>query len=361
MMIDDDGSRIGSISGGCLEQDVVERARKVIVSGKPAIVNYDTSTLQDIVFGTGSGCNGVVRILIEPIFERDETGYLNFIEDCLAKRQKIILATVCESENSETIEIGARFAFSKTSGKETFFNRIVDWELASSVVSDARRFFERQESKFRRYELQSGFVEVVFEMIQPPIQLFAFGAGEGAIPVTRFAKELGWKVVVVDHRSAFATSERFETADEIIVANVEQFREKLCFDDKSAAVVMTHNFLRDVEILKFFLSHPLRYIGLIGSKGRAAKVYQALAEESLTQFDLSGIHSPIGIDLGAEAPAEIALSIVAEIQAVMNNRTGGLLKNWLAPLHDRALEIKSRKPNTEFLTEREACYATGRP
>jgi len=144
----------------------------------------------------------------------------------------------------------------------------------------------------------------------------------------RFAKELGWRVTIVDHRAAFARAERLPNADAIIVSRAEVLPGELFADENSVAVVMTHNYERDCEILHRLLNSSCRYIGALGPKKRAENLIQELrdAGRQFNESNLEKLHAPIGLDIGAETPEEIALAVVAEIQSTLANRDGGFLR-----------------------------------
>jgi xanthine/CO dehydrogenase XdhC/CoxF family maturation factor len=191
------------------------------------------------------------------------------------------------------------------------------------------------------YQLPKGEVEVLIEAIQPPVPLAIFGAGHDAMPLVHFAKELGWHVTVVDSRQSYATTDRFPLADAVVFSRTESIHSHITVDHHTVAVVMTHNYLQDRELLKTLLQSPLRYLGILGPKSRTERLLQELREQGVapTEKHLLRLYSPVGIDIGADTPEEIALSIVAEIQAVLANRAGGLLRNRQGPIHNRSSEF----------------------
>lgn len=184
--------------------------------------------------------------------------------------------------------------------------------------------------------MATGRAEVFIEAILPPVPLVIFGAGQDAIPLVRFAKELGWHVTLVDPRPGYATRTRFSLADILIVCPPEEVLERVKIDERTVAAVMTHNFLHDAELLRTLLPSPVRYIGILGSKQRTRRLLDQVQETVRLHCDhsLSQVYGPIGLDIGAETPEEIALAIVAEIKAVLTGRLGGVLRNRLGPLHE---------------------------
>ena len=148
----------------------------------------------------------------------------------------------------------------------------------------------------------------------------------------KFAKEIGWRICVIDHRAAFATAERLPSADEIIVSRAEDLREDFFKDENSVAVVMTHNFERDRQILPRLLKSKCLYIGALGPKKRAENLLQESGETS-NKEQLAKLYAPIGLDIGADTPEEIALAIIAEIRSVLANRNAGFLRERNSGIH----------------------------
>ena len=173
-----------------------------------------------------------------------------------------------------------------------------------------------------------------WEYLPPPLRLVIFGAGDAALPLVRLAKELGWKVVVADPRGAYATTERFPAADEVRVLPPEQAN-ALAWGPLSVAVVMTHHYRFDVPILRTVLPLGLPYVGLLGPKKRAEKILADLEGQGLTiSADARArLHAPVGLDLGGSSPVEVALAIVAEIQAEMTARDPRPLRERTRPIH----------------------------
>lgn len=327
------GSRmVGTVSGGCLEADVFERAQQVMVSGEPALVTYDTTSPDDIVWGLGLGCNGLVRVLIERLTHSLEPNHITFLADCLRRRQTGVLATVVRLEGQVQEQVGARLMLQQNGNA---IGRIENSALAASILEDAKEALCNSRSTLKLYELPLGRAEVFIEVQEPPMPLAIFGAGHDAMPLVRFAKELGWHVSVVDSRQSYATKERFPLADAIVVCRPENIQEYVTMDRRTVAVVMTHNYLHDREILRTLLPSSLRYLGILGPKSRTERLVEELRQEGFipTNEQLSHLYGPVGIDIGADTPEEIALAIAAEIQAVIANRSGGLLRNRRGSIH----------------------------
>ena len=334
-------STTGAISGGCLERDVCERARGVLRGGASVVVKYDTTSDDDIVWGLGLGCHGSVEVLLEPLAavhpeslpSTVETHPVAFLARCLESRERGVMATVIETRGAATgARVGTRLLLDAGCAEAS---DITDGELLQSVREDARAALREGRSSVREYDLSAGHAVVFIETIEPTVPLVVFGAGADAVPVARLAHELGWHVTVVDHRPAFAAPARFPAADAIIVSRPEGIAWQLALDGRTVTVLMTHNYEHDRELLKVLLASPVRYIGCLGPAKRTERMLTELLAEggAPTDEELARVYAPVGLDIGADTSAEIALSIIAEIRAVLAGRGGGLLRNRKGSLH----------------------------
>ena len=332
MLITASGRSVGTISGGCLESDVLERARTVMASRKPSLVTYDSTAPEDIVFGLGLGCNGIVQVLIEPFTAGENSGLLAFLASCVARRQCGRIVTVFQSD---TLPIGTRLmrwpdgTVSCTSDEPA-----VRTSLIKAIQENAAR-----RTAIRSVNVPDGSsAGVLIESIAPPVPLTIFGAGDDAIPLAQLAKLVGWHVTVIDARPAYAKPERFPMADAVHCLRPEALlvSPEVVFPPESMVMIMTHSFTRDGELLRVLLPRALRYIGVLGPKSRMQRLLDALADQGLRFEDksLASLHGPAGLDIGAETPEEIAVSILGEMQAVLAQRDGGALRDRDGPIHD---------------------------
>jgi xanthine/CO dehydrogenase XdhC/CoxF family maturation factor len=209
-------------------------------------------------------------------------------------------------------------------------SNIDDVELSAQIVADAQIALHQQTTMHRQYDRSFGKISVSIEVIQPPPHLTIFGAGRDVLPLAQFAKTLGWQLTIVDCRSLETSLDRFPMADRIILARREEIDRQVKINANTIAVIMTHNYLDDLEILRHLLTTPTRYIGAIGSRQRTAKLLQDLV---ITPAQFQRLHAPIGLDIGAETPEEIAIAIIAEIQAVITDRPGSFLKHRQSSIH----------------------------
>jgi xanthine dehydrogenase accessory factor len=280
------GEPIGNISGGCLEGDVVRIGREVIASGEPRTVALDLSADDDAVWGYGLGCNGSIELFVEPTAGAIETAA------ALRSAKDGTLVTVLSGPNA------GRHRLQADGGGNPRVEEV-----------DGERVF--------------------FEPLLPPLRLLVCGAGHDAIPLVRQAAELGWRVVVVDVRRTLLTAKRFPGATEFASPDPDAAAAALAPDQRTAAILMSHNYLRDIAYLRSFLNASLAYLGVLGPRGRTE---QMLAEIGQPEA-IARLHAPAGLDIGAEGPEEVAHAIVAEILAVTRNRGGGPLRERGAPIH----------------------------
>lgn len=318
----------GMVSGGCLEQDILCHIKQQTPPYHPFAITYDTTTDEDIVWGFGLGCDGVVQILVEHLQVNRPCNPLDFIAECFDRERSGILATVFRVEGSIPIKLGARLTLHSDGFMES---DLKDAVLEKAIANDARTILFEQKTTHRQYHLQSSWIEVLMEVIQPPPSLVIFGAGRDALPLVQFAKALGWHLTVVDCRSLETTRDRFSTADKIILTRRAVIDRQIAIVENTVAVVMTHNYHDDLAILNLLIASPAPYIGILGSRQRTERL-QREAGIDLSQ-KLDRLHAPIGLDIGAETPEEIAIAIIAEIKAVLCNRNGGFLKHRQTSIH----------------------------
>ena len=316
MLIDENGYSIGTVSGGCLEADVLECAKKVLQTDEPTIITYDTTKDENSVFGLGMGCRGIVRILLEPI--KKESDIIDWFSLTLKRRTVFKIATIINPTRKD-LKIGSRILQDELN----FFANNLSFEEILEI---------KNLSEDSAQIANLSFGEVFIETIKPPIKLLLFGAGYDALPLAGFAKKLGWQIAIFDHRKAFGNNERFPEADEIYTGYMEGFEDEFFHDKHSVAVIMTHNYDRDSGILPRLLRSNFLYIGALGPKKRTEKII-AESGEDFTAEQLKNLYAPIGLDIGAETPEEIALAVIAEIQSVLKNRNAGFLRDKQGGIH----------------------------
>ena len=288
---------IGLISGGCLEAEAARLAREAIRLDAPVLVTVDHSAEGDELWGLGLGCRGVVDLLAEPPGLAAET--LDALRAAREGRATYLL-TGLDGERrvlteQEADALGERAAMAVAHGRPTIIG------------------------------------EAVLDPILPPLHLVLCGAGPDAGPLAAAGLRLGWRVSVVDTRRSLLRPDRFpgvalhdaEPADAADVVGAGEW---------TAAVLMSHDYLRDAAFLSGFVGRGVRYLGVLGPRDRTDRLLAAL-EKSPTDADFAALHAPAGLDIGADGAEEVAAAIVSEILATLRGRTGIPLRDRPGPIH----------------------------
>lgn len=340
MLVEDDGTLTGAISGGCLEGDALRKALQAINDGRNKLVTYNTLDDDDVQFGVQLGCNGIVHILFEPIDSNRVNNPIALLEKAVVQRRDVVLATVFSLDNYHGYQPGTCFFFDGANAYST----IDDESLLAKIKEDASAVLATKSSflqQYKAYEL-TAFVELG----QPPVSLIVVGAGNDALPLVAIASVLGWQITIVDGRATHANKQRFTNVDEIVVAKPAAAFQQITIDERTVFVLMTHNYNYDLEMVGYLLNKECSYIGLLGPKKRMDRLITELAQQGfvITDEHRAMIYGPTGLDIGAETAEEIALSITAEIKAVLMKRGG-------ASLRAREDAIHSRPSSVPVLTE----------
>jgi len=332
MVIRTDGSTVGLVSGGCLESDLAEHARRVYASGSAEVVRYDTRDDDDAPWGLGLGCNGLIDVLLEPLPPSRARDVASLIDQALAGDSASVIATVIRAPGSET-GLPAVGAHALLGGDR--MQSVGDWGTGS-VLSDAAEHVDDALATGRRGLVREfGAVEVAFEVVMPSVRLIVCGTGPDAAPVARFGSQLGWDVTVVDHRPLTNSgAARFPGAHVVECAEALQLADVVALTPRSAAVVMSHHLTRDRDYVQALLAADVAYVGVLGPRGRTERMLAELATRNGTPVEIGErFFAPVGMDLGGEGPDAIALAIISQVSAVTNGRAGGHLRDRRAPLH----------------------------
>ncbi len=331
MLVEEDGRMTGAISGGCLEGDALRKAMLAIHQQQNKLVTYNTLEDDDVEFGVQLGCNGIVHILFEPIDPQDENNPIALLERAQLYRRETVLVTLFSLHDFHGPQPGTCFFLDA----ETSYSKIEDADLQANVYANAVSVLDTGISVIKEYDEHelTGFVE----SLQPPVSLVIVGAGNDAFPLVEMTKILGWQITVADGRATHANVQRFPNVHQVITGKPADVIPQLVPDEWTVFLLMTHNYKYDLAMMKLLLPLNCRYIGTLGPRKRLERMFDELKEEGVTVTDEQKkmIYGPIGLDIGAEAAEEIALSVLAEIKAVFAERTGGFLKNRLVSIHTR--------------------------
>jgi xanthine/CO dehydrogenase XdhC/CoxF family maturation factor len=350
MLVAEDGRTWGGVSGGCLERDVARRARNVIATRRPVSCRYDADDEDfDSPSGLATGCGGVIHVFIQPL-GRQFVGPLHFLGQATRHRLPTWIATVVDASSNCEDLVGSVLSpdepKSADARRQSLQRRLkIEMALHLSLRQD---HFE-----IVHHPMPKGFVVLAIELIWPPLPLVIFGDGPDVAPLVAIGKILGWNVTVVGTRSPLGLRQRFPDADVVCSTPSDDPTAGVEVESDSAVVVMTHNVHRDRLILQA-LPKGLRYLGVLGPRHRTRRL--------MTDMVFSGLHNrenvftPVGLDLGSRTPQEIALSIVAEIQAVISHAPAGFLRDKSGPIHERAnFEVDSAETGAVPFDQRGVC------
>lgn len=308
MLVNADGTFQGMLSGGCLEGDLAERAMAVLSSGKPQSVTYDLRKNDQDLWGLGVGCDGMMRIFLQPLLP--EQDYEPFASICkvLAGDVGGVAATLLDAGD------GLAGGTVVLQGNEVLSSGVTD-RYHDVLLGAARLAAAERQSTTRTVDAGGRQLKVMAACLVPPPRLLILGAGLDAVPVLRLATELGWRATVQDHRPAYIERGGFAGAETVICVPADRLEQHVALDRHDAVIVMSHHLATDRKYLEVLARSDIPYIGLLGPPDRRARLVADLggAAENLSHR----LHGPAGYDIGADGPASIALSILAEIHAVL--------------------------------------------
>lgn len=330
MLVVDDGTWVGGISGGCLEGDALKRARLAMARSKPSLVTYDTTEDDAHQIGVGLGCSGIIDVLLTPVRPEDLHSPVSVLQEVVAdRRQTNVLLTITKLE-------GALNGFGmgniiRYSDRESL-RGLGDESLIERLESDIKRVVENSKSAALSYVYADGReLEVFAEFLPPELHVIIMGHQYDVFPLIKVIKEAGWRATIVANPQKI---HREVAALVCAVVPPEEFSPKI-IDNYSAVVLMSHDYKTDKKNLPSVLNAP--YIGLLGPRVRAERIFSELREAgvAISAEAEERIFAPVGLDIGAITPEEIALSMVVEIRAVFSQREGGMLRERPATIHER--------------------------
>jgi xanthine/CO dehydrogenase XdhC/CoxF family maturation factor len=333
MLVRDDGAITCMLSGGCLEPEVAEVARRVLGSGRPELRHYDLE--EEAVWGLGLGCGGTVDVYIEPI---DAPSLVADWLEVLRRGESAVLVTRLDTAGGRLLVrpdgtvAGSTGVPAAAPGAAEGFG-----DFRARAIDIARDLARRTHPRSATHALATanGPVDVFFDVSGPPPELVIFGAGHDAIPLAAQVGDLGWPVTIVDARPAFTTPERFPGA-RLVLAHPPQFGASIELGERSHVMVMNHHLDRDRATLAFALESRVPWIGVLGPRARYQKLIDGLAAEGYVPPPdaLSRVRNPVGLDIGAESAEEVALSIVGALVAERRGFRGGQLDGVTGRIHD---------------------------
>lgn len=331
MIVRPNGSRVGSISGGCLEADVAARAASVIETGLPEYVVYDARNENGDVVAE-LGCKGAVGVLIERVSDSRVAESVIFLDGFRNNRGTGVHGVVFRVEGESGHRIGDRFLH--RDGQPPH-GALAGAEIEPLLQDCIREVRANNTAGNYRIGHGNASIDLMLEPLRSPTHLVMFGAGQDAPPLAHAAALLGWLVTVIDQRRSLLAAERFPSANLVFLNDAKALQSTITFDDGTAAVVMSHSYAQDLFWLRELAQIELPYIGLLGPRRRTEQLIHDLRKEGVLISDTfpDRIFSPAGLDIGSETAQEIAAAIVAEIHAVAHRRNGGFLRNRPPRVH----------------------------
>jgi xanthine/CO dehydrogenase XdhC/CoxF family maturation factor len=325
MLVTEDGKITGAISGGCLEGDALRKAQFAMFQQRNKIEIYDTTHEDDAAFGIQLGCNGIVYILFEPIEKDDPNNPISLLKKVAKQGKDAVLVTLFSTQKNALQR-----------GTCCFINKVESHfaEETKNLKNESEAILRKKTSVVKQNEASS----ILYQFIPPSIQLVIVGAGNDAQPLANMAFLMGWNVIIVDGRPAYATQQRFQNA-KISLTKPGNILSAIEIDEHTAVVLMTHNYNYDIVALEKLISTNCKYIGALGPKMKLNKMLSDLRDKGITidNETMQNMYGPVGLDIGAETSEEIALSITAEIKAVFSKKQASSLKEKATEIHERSI------------------------
>ncbi|QCK15459.1 XdhC family protein [Mangrovivirga cuniculi] len=336
MLVDAFGNITGAISGGCLEGDALRKALNALNQQKNKLVTYDTNNEDDAVIGAQLGCNGIIQVLFEPLDYEDEENPCELLKKA-TELNEVLAIVVRFNLNKKELQSGTSMLINED---QQVIGSVPEAVLNDLIEEKAHEVLLQKHSQFMETSINGKKEHLFIQYFQPPVKLILVGAGNDAQILAQQAELLGWTVIVADGRPTHATEHRFANC-QVIVARPEETLDNIDVDERTCIVLMSHNYNYDLAVFKLLKDlHQIPYIGILGPFKKYNRMLEEIKNEVIelsTKF-LDKIHAPVGLEIGAETPAEIGLSILAEIQSVLTNTLAKPLKEKEGPIHDKRIE-----------------------
>ncbi|MET8957423.1 XdhC family protein [Streptomyces sp. NPDC004393] len=340
MAVDNEGTVVGSVSGGCVEAAVYEACRAAMASGRSELHRFGYS--DEDAFAAGLTCGGSLEVFVRPVDPGDSGEWGTGLKRAAAVEVPAAVASVIAGPPGL---VGRALWLT---GSDVAVGGFGDTVLDAAVQAEAAAFLEAGRTGTVEFGARGGLcgapLRLLVESRASPPRMLVFGAVDFAAAVVRVGKFLGCHVTVCDARPVFATAERFPEADEVIGAWPHRYLDTQTLDGRSLVCVLTHDPKFDIPLLSRALRLPVAYVGAMGSRRTHDQRLALLREAGVTDAQLARLHSPIGLDLGARTPEETAVSIAAEIVAVRRGGTGTPLTGGVGPVHRRRASDAARSP-----------------
>ncbi|CAM4230402.1 XdhC family protein [Gillisia limnaea] len=334
MLVDEFGNITGAISGGCLEGDALRKALLALHRQKNKLVTYDTSDEDDAIIGAQLGCNGVIQVLFEPLDYEYKQNSCELLKTLINRKDPVAIVVQFNLNRSKD-QPGTILLIEENSN---YIGKEQEEEFIDLMLERAQISLKSNKPHFAEVSVKGETQHVFIQNYQPPVKLILIGAGNDAQILAQQAEMVGWDVTVVDGRPSHANKERFKSSCQVIISKPEETLRNIEIDSRSCLVLMSHNYNYDLSVLKLVLTDDrIPYIGILGPKKKYEKMLDDLEKEGFElKFEvLNKIHAPVGLEIGAETPAEIGLSILSEIQSVLTGNSARPLREKAAPIHEK--------------------------
>jgi xanthine dehydrogenase accessory factor len=319
MWVGEDGRILGSVTiGGCVDARVIEESARILASGEPELLQMALG--DEDAWALGMTCGGTVELLLEPV---DPARLSDPVVNALR------IADTAVAAGRRAVIIGALGTDARRlviDDRGVVHGSLGDTGVDAAATHEAADVLTRGVSGVRMVSVGGADHRLYFEVYAPPLTLVVFGATHVAMPLVELAHPLGIRSIIVDGRDRFATKERFPLAHEIRIGMPSEIAESLSLGPSSLVAVLAHDYKYDLPVLRSVLATDAAYIGLLGSRKRGTALLQYLADEGTPPEQIRRVRVPVGLDIGAQSAAEIALSVLAEALAVLRGRPGGPMR-----------------------------------
>ncbi len=317
MWVDASGGILGSVTiGGCVDAEVIEQSSLVLAHGEHRVLSLSLGDME--AWELGMTCGGSIEVLVEPVDPEDPADpivpALEGVRTAVSRGIPAVIVAPLKGTRRRLLVTADRIE-----------GTLGDPLLDRAAAVEGKALLGEGASGVR--EVGAHHERLYFERHAPPVTLLVIGATHVAMPLVRMARILGMRTAVVDGRESFATAERFPDADEVIVGMPSEVSERLSSGRQTFVVLLAHDYKYDLPVLRSVLAGNAGYIGVLGSRRRGRALLQFLAEDGVAAEQLARVHVPVGLDIGARSPEEIALAILAEALTVTRGRGGGLMRN----------------------------------
>jgi xanthine dehydrogenase accessory factor len=331
-----DNSHVGAVSAGCMETDVLLRAERVRATGRVELATYDTRTPEDLVWGFGTGCGGRSELLLEPLDSEQAAAKATVLREVAGMRGRSVLATVVRASDLR-LEPGEQALLLHASPGLIGFADLPAG-LRAVIEASARARLRLGSPCAVLHSWAAAELDIAYEICRPQVRLCVCGAGPDAVPLVALAEQMGWQVTLIDHRPGLLSSDQWPEVDRMLLHSPAEAVAAIERADCDAAVVMSHSYEWDLVQVGALLAAGVSYVGVLGPRRRTRRMIEDLV---VTGADAARLYAPVGLDIGGETPQEIALAIVAEVQAVREGRPGAPLRDRPGAIHEESVTMAS--------------------